>query len=402
MNELQLGLLAIGVVVVLGVLIFNRWQERKFRRLAEQRFQSRHDDILLAETPPGVPADMPSPERVEPVMDDPEEIPAATETAREPILVPDEPEEALPAPEEPEENDDVVDAQAPDTPLLRSGEAGASEAADAPDDMIEYVALLSLAEPLSARALNAALQFLEMRGKVVRWLGQGTRPDHWEDVVTAHPDGIYARLAACLQLADRNGPVSQSEFNAFCEALQALAEELHAVLDCPDKQAALALANELDQFCAAVDVLIGVNIVSRDGTPFAGTKLRGLAESVGMKLMPDGLFHNYNDQGGEQFALANLETTPFAASAMKHLTTHGVTFVFDVPKAEGGLQAFNQMLLAARQFTTPLGALMVDDNRRELSDPGIDKIREQLAAIYAQMAQRGIPPGSPQALRLFA
>ena len=59
-----------------------------------------------------------------------------------------------------------------------------------------------------------------------------------------------------------------------------------------------------------------------------------------------------------------------------------MTFLFDVPKAAGGVQAFKQMLLAARQFIGPLGALMVDDNRRELTDAGIDKIRQQLAAIY--------------------
>ena len=49
MNELQLGLLAIGVVAIVAVLGFNRWQERKYRRQAEQRFQSSHDDVLLTE-----------------------------------------------------------------------------------------------------------------------------------------------------------------------------------------------------------------------------------------------------------------------------------------------------------------------------------------------------------------
>jgi FtsZ-interacting cell division protein ZipA len=181
-----------------------------------------------------------------------------------------------------------------------------------------------------------------------------------------------------------------------------VAANLYAVMDCPDKQAALATAVELDQFCADVDVLIGVNIISKDGAPFTGTKLRGLAESAGMRLMPDGSFHYLNDQGATLFTLGNLESAPFTAETMKHISTHGVTFVFDVPKAVGGVQAFNQMLLAARQFTGPLSALMVDDNRKELSVSGIDKIRQQLIAIYATMEQHHIPPGGPQAMRLFA
>jgi FtsZ-interacting cell division protein ZipA len=183
---------------------------------------------------------------------------------------------------------------------------------------------------------------------------------------------------------------------------QAVAANLYAVIDCPDKQTALASAAELDQFCADVDVLIGFNIISKDGAPFAGTKLRGLAESAGMKLMPDGSFHYLNDHGAQLFSLANLEPAPFSPEEMKHLATHGVTFLFDVPKATGGVQAFNQMLLAARQFMGPLSALMVDDNRRELTDSGIDKIRQQLAAIYAKMEQHEISPGSPRSKRLFA
>ena len=87
---------------------------------------------------------------------------------------------------------------------------------------------------------------------------------------------------------------------------------------------------------------------------------------------------------------------------MKHLSTHGVTFLFDVPKAVGGVQAFNQMLLTVRQFIAPLSALMVDDNRRELSETGIDKIRQQLAPIYEKMAAHGTRPGNLRARRLFA
>lgn len=47
MTELQLGLLAIGAVVVLGVLAYNRVQEKRAQRAAERSFASGHDDVLL-------------------------------------------------------------------------------------------------------------------------------------------------------------------------------------------------------------------------------------------------------------------------------------------------------------------------------------------------------------------
>jgi len=395
MNELQLYLLAIGVAAIFAVLGFNRWQERKFRRQAEQHFSSSHDDVLLAESS--------QPERLEPVLEnvnpDEDEIYAPDEADIEPEITP------------PWTANEMIEIEA-DTaalaePLARFVPPVQEVVAPyatylAPDPATEYIATLDASDPITAHALLLVLQQLRSVGKPVRWLGQLNHHDDWEAIERAAPSSEFVKLAACVQLADRNGPLGIEEINAFCDMVQAVAANLYAVMDCPEKQAALAKAAELDQFCADVDVLIGVNVISRDGTPFAGTKLRGLAESAGMRLMPDGSFHYINDQGADLFSLGNIEPTPFSVEGMKHLSTHGVTFIFDVPKATGGVQAFNQMLLAARQFTGPLSALMVDDNRKELSDTGIDKIRQQLAVIYATMEQHGIHPGGPQACRLFA
>jgi FtsZ-interacting cell division protein ZipA len=409
MNELQVSLLAIGVVVIFAVLAFNRWQERKYRRQAEKRFSSHHDDILLEEEAPR--------ERVEPMLDamrgsdiDLAEEPEADSPPAWSSPVAEDADEGMaedaPYPEaEPVETATEpvpFEAEAAPAPAQAPAQASLREAALEPDASSEYVATLNAGDPISAHALVLVLQQLKFAGKPLRWLGQRRHQTSWEEVIQAAPVTEFVKLAACMQLADRNGPARIEELDAFCDMAQAVAANLYAVIDCPDKQAALVTAADLDQFCADVDVLIGFNVISKDGAPFAGTKLRGLAESTGMKLMPDGNFQYLDDHGAQLFSLGNLESAPFSAGEMKNLSTHGVTFLFDVPKAAGGVQAFNQMLLAARQFVGPLGALMVDDNRRELTDAGIDKIRQQLVAIYARMDQRGINPGSPRSKRLFA
>ncbi len=404
MNELQVSLLAIGAVVIFAVLAFNRWQERKYRRQAEQRFASQHDDILLHKEP--------SPERVEPMLDAVPEGEIAVPDDSEPEIHPawnspvmedaEETEAPLPATGSDQMLEEPASPETAPPPVQAHAPAHMHEAALEPDFETEYIATLSASDPISAHALALVLQQLKSVGKPVRWLGRRHQHAPWEDIAQAAPGTEFITLAACMQLSDRNGPVRSEELDAFCGMAQAVAANLYAVIDCPDTQAALAAAADLDQFCADVDILIGFNIISKDGAPFAGTKLRGLAESAGMKLMPDGSFHYLNDHGAQLFSLGNLESTPFTADAMKQLTTHGVTFLFDVPKAAGGVQAFNQMLQAARQFVGPLSALMVDDNRRELTDAGIDKIRQQLFAIYDKMEQRGIRSGSPRSKRLFA
>lgn len=408
MSELQLYLLAIGVAVIFLVLGFNRWQEYKYRRQAAQHFPSGHNDVLLAANA--------SAERLEPVFHEP---PPGQDRARldEPALedevsltldpavendLDDEPAVARANVQAQPEQAVLAEESLREQPRAGTSAAVSHDAALAPDPATEFVVTLSAGDPITTHALMLVLQQLEAVGKPVRWLGQHNHQLAWEDIGHSAPSDEFVKLAACLQLADRNGPLQLEEINAFCDMAQVVAANLYAVVDCPDKQESLAAASELDQFCADVDVLIGVNIITRDGAPFSGTKLRGLAESAGMRLMPDGCFQYLNDQGAVLFTLANLEPVPFAADTMKHLSTHGVTFVFDVPKAVGGVQAFNQMLLAAKQFTGPLSALMVDDNRKELSDSGLDKIRQQLIAIYATMERRHIVPGGAQAMRLFA
>jgi FtsZ-interacting cell division protein ZipA len=411
MNELQLGLLAIGGIVILVVVIFNRWQERKFRRQAEQNFPSHHDDVLLNPSSGG--------ERMEPVLDaadgdddypfqqppfqqprigEPDEPPVSTDsvsTDQEPILLDENEEitgERSPEPDLPAEVAPTAPLLAPDSSLVQS---------DDPDIKTEFIALLSAGDPISARDFQLIADKIKPIGKPMRWLGQQAGESAWQDVLQAKPDSRFVHLAACLLLADRSGALQIFQLDEFCDLAQAVAANLYAVIDFPDKQAALDLALDLDQFCADVDVLIGVNLVSKEGAPFPGTKLRGLAEAAGMSIQADGQFHYLDEQGNELFSLSNLENIPFDVDEMKHLSTHGVNFVFDVPKASGGLQAFNQMILSANQFVTPLGALLVDDNRRELTSAGLDKIRQQLAGLYDKMAQRQIAPGSPCTKRLF-
>lgn len=55
MSDLQIGLLAIGAIVVAGVLLYNRFQERGARQEAERSFRSSHADVLL-DQPAAAPA----------------------------------------------------------------------------------------------------------------------------------------------------------------------------------------------------------------------------------------------------------------------------------------------------------------------------------------------------------
>jgi hypothetical protein len=269
------------------------------------------------------------------------------------------------------------------------------------DEAINYVVQLHPGESIGAESLIEAIRRQGNFSKRVSWLGMNSLTGGWEEAGSGRA-GEYFNIAAALQLADRSGPVSESELAAFCGQVQAVADELTAVAEFPNRQTVLALAATLDQFCADVDVLIGVNIITQNGEAFAATKVRAMAEAAGLKLRLDGAFHFFSEEGADLFSLANLDPTPFSAENIRQLSTHGVTFLFDVPRVADGVRVFNQMLMVARQMASSLGGQVVDDNRRPLSDAGIATIKQQLADIYVRMEAQQIKSGSARALRLFS
>ena len=265
--------------------------------------------------------------------------------------------------------------------------------------------------PTTVTGLAEILQRKFDFGKPVRWLGQREmRTDartSWEEITmetqSEHADkGRYIALKGYLQLVDRSGPVSEVSLSEFRDMAQTFAARVNAAADCPDIGEAHAQAVLLDQFCVEVDVMIGINIISKDGGAFTGTKIRALAEASGFKLESEGAF-NYRDESGMvPYSLSNYEAAPFLSDSMRTLTTHGVTFLLDVPRAPNGEKTFDQMTHLAGIFSTTLGGIMVDDNRVPLSDSGIGKIKLQLNGIQALMKARNIPAGSELALRIFS
>ena len=52
MSNLQISLILIGALFVIGMVLYNGWQQRSHRRRTESLFESRHDDVLLDDFKP--------------------------------------------------------------------------------------------------------------------------------------------------------------------------------------------------------------------------------------------------------------------------------------------------------------------------------------------------------------
>src|SRR5262252_8842031 len=108
-----------------------------------------------------------------------------------------------------------------------------------------------------------------------------------------------------------------------------------------------------------------------------------------------------DETGATLFSLQNYKQEPFAAESLRTLATPGVVFILDVPRVADPVRVFDQMRLAAKRMTHTLDCVLVDDNRRALTDASLGAIRGQVQATAAALRAAHIDPGGPRALRLF-
>jgi len=371
MSDLQLALLAIGIAVIAAVVAYNHWQDAKFRRRSERAFPQ-HADVLL-EGSAQIPVAEPAPDR--------NKLAAAASNERI--------EHTL--------DDAIPEASAePPPPEVSHALAGAVL-----DPVVDYIVELDCPRPVAGAAVAQHAQALVDEGliKPVHWEGYGVGGKTWRPVT---PDSDYEGVRVGLQLTNRAGPVAEDDLLAFCGSIREVALAIAAEPQFPDVAEAAQRAQELDRFCAEVDVQIGLSVVGSEAHTFAGSKIRALAESAGLAVGRDGKFHRRAEDGVELFSLANVEPMPFHPETIKTLQTRGVTVLFDVPRVPGTASPFRRFIEFAHHLEHALGGVLVDDHKRPIGQAALEAISQQLDHIHRTMAARGIPAGGPLALRLFS
>lgn len=361
MSDLQWSLLVIGAVVVGAVYLYNWLQERRFRHRMQQAFGTVHEDVLLKA---GVES-------------------AMTDGRLEPQLVPPGPD------------------REGGKPSAASRSGSDPDVENDFDTVLDYVAGIDATAPIADAVIGELTSKIASCGKPVHVAGLDASSETWEDAVRGR-GGRFRSLRVSLQLVNRAGAVNPAQLAIFCDAVKSCAGKIPAPFTCPDTQAALKHARELDAFCADVDVAVGFNVIAAEGSSFPGTRIRSVAEAAGFKLEPDGVFHYRNEQRQTLFTLDNHEPAPFLPESIKGLSTRGVTLLMDVPRVANGAAVMDRMLEVARSLAAALDGSLVDDNRTDLNETGIAQIKEQVRTIHATMDLRGVPAGSPRALRMFS
>lgn len=355
MSELQISLLAIGIIVVIAVYAYSYWQQRQYRRHFGAAFLPQREDALYHNTEKKVTSALLDGDTTESLV-------SSNGTARKNV---------------------------------------ADEVCSLLDEATDYIAEIFPKKPSSADALAALWQRRFDFGKSVSACGQNAATGAWERVI-AESHLTYRAFRLGVQLANRSGAVSESRLSDFRDLARDIGDYLHAEASFPDVHDAALRAQALDEFCAEVDQMIGLNVLPAGDRALLGSEIARVAEKHGMSLEADGAFHLLDVRGLTQFSLANYANIPFQHHTLNQMRVTGLTLLLDVPRVEQPVQRFDEMVALGRRLAVDLRAALVDDHRVTLQDHALAHIRERIAIIEKRMRSGDIIPGSAQARRLFA
>ncbi|MEI8304916.1 MAG: hypothetical protein WCG13_16650 [Burkholderiales bacterium] len=289
-----------------------------------------------------------------------------------------------------------------DDPAAAPGAAPADDPVEAPASVASLVTGVRLSpltdclvefelpEPVSAeRLLSGPAALRRVGGKPVALEGcaasAAEQPDAaWEPLA---PGQRLSRLRVGVLLANRNGPLNAMEFSEFVAAVQALADRLGLLADIPDMSAVLQRARALDETCASLDAMVGVNVLAPQALGLAD--LARLAQESGCVERGNNR-HVRLGPGGELLFSVSLGDAP-----------DRISLLIDVARAPLAAEPWERLLDCARHCALRLDGRLVDDQGRALTQAVLLRIGEQLAARQQALLDAGLAPGSPLALRVF-
>ncbi|MGA7817348.1 cell division protein ZipA C-terminal FtsZ-binding domain-containing protein [Caballeronia sp.] len=410
MDELTLGLIGAGAVVVGGVVVYNAWQGAKVRRkmprpmpdeaaesLARHEADEEHPFIeptRPVRREPGIGEDLEetSGARVEPSFGGaPLSAVAPADTAVD-----------IQA-DQTSVNGDFPDENAPslidDDPVLPPATTISSAPPAMVDRRIDCVIPIRLTAPLAGDKLIPSAQKLRRAGtKPVYIEGKPEGEATWELLKNG---ARYEELRAAAQLANRSGPLNELEFSEFVTGVQRFADGIDGSPEFPDMIETVAMARELDAFAAQCDAQLSINILS-DGAPWSANYVQAVASQDGFLLSRDGTRFVKLDARQNPVFMLLFGDTNFLRDDLTYKGGQMITLVLDVPVADEDILPFRLMCDYAKSLAERIGARVVDDQRRPLPESSLLAIEKQLMTLYAKLEQAGIPAGSPATRRLFS
>lgn len=341
MSDLQIALISLGVVLILIVVIFNWWQDRRVRQKMQDQFPEADQDALMSDLPPTV-------------------------GRREPAL-------------------GLHD---------KSDESGVEDDIAEVDPTCEVVIDISFPQPVPSHRLHGAIQSIFKAGsKPVRIFAEREGGGHRARL---RQDESYVSMQLAVLLANRSGALTDIEWSHLWTIAQSLAERFDGSVEGPEQNIVIEQARQLDQLCAGLDAQVGLAVRLEGTRPVA--EITRIGKEVGF------LSHGKQlawmaDSGLPRFTLL---FDGVHAGEVQSAGVDRIDLLLDLPNSSADDQAFSRMASVGRDLASRLNATLVDDQGRLVNDEADQKIDDQLLELYSKLEQAGFPAGTQRTVRVFS
>ncbi|MDX3893552.1 cell division protein ZipA C-terminal FtsZ-binding domain-containing protein [Pusillimonas sp.] len=197
MSDLQIGLISLGVILILVLVCFNWWQDRRVRQRMQEHFPEADEDPLMGGLAPAM-------------------------GRREPGI------------------------GSTDAPVEDMTEA---------DPVCEAVIDVVFSHPVSGAELQQAVRSIQKAGeKPVRVLVE----HEGGHTLRLREGNAYLSVQLAVLLANRSGALTDIEWSHLWTIAQDLAERFEGSVEGPDQAQVLQRAQALDELCASLDAQVGL------------------------------------------------------------------------------------------------------------------------------------------------
>ena len=353
LSSFQLGLIVLGVVVVVAVMAYNRWQTA---RLQPRRART------------------------------------AASTSAEPSLD-DMGDGQVDARQEPSLGDDLGIQRPASAPSL------ASSALLNPQ--LDAIVPLAPESVVSGDALLAALPGTRRIGSKPFFIeARSPESQAWE---FPRAGQRYEALKAGIQLANRTGALNEIEFSEFVVKLQAFCDGLHLSADFPDMMVEVGRARELDQFAADHDAQLTFTLRATRAAWSPGYLTQHAAmQGFVAGALPGRMVLPASQAGAAPILVLQYETQAALSDDPDQAALRQFSISLDVPHVARSERPFVRLREAAIQLSKAMEGLITDDGGQPLNTDAMDRIGADLEVLYDALEQRGLDAGMPLTRRLFS
>jgi cell division protein ZipA len=276
-----------------------------------------------------------------------------------------------------------------------------------PQKSLEYVALIRGAEPISRdQALGVYRQHEYTMEKPNRIYGFNIVNGLWRDLEQEEKSSEYRDICLTIQMADPEGPVSDSELHRFSQMSLEVAEELdRPIIFSMDFDEGIAYAQELDRFRKDVDSIPIVSLIARSENGFTMAAIHREAEKLGLRYSEEKIYErvriNADNQAEVLFSMANMFKPGEIVKSDSDLHTSGLTLFMRLVSVSSPVDVYTDMIKTARSLANRLNAILVDQETRPVNESMIMSETKAIMKKNLSMDAREIPAGSYLARRLF-